>query len=125
VITIVQDVENQKKLPLMLFLKVQQRYRHGLSESLSSRDFSSLPSIYAHMDYLFWRKNSIVETELDRDPYPWIIWYIWKAQNDKLFRGIDRDPLELVRYAEGECQGWFNANDTISSSPHEHTIEKP
>uniref|UniRef100_A0A0D2ZS15 Uncharacterized protein n=1 Tax=Brassica oleracea var. oleracea TaxID=109376 RepID=A0A0D2ZS15_BRAOL len=65
------------------------------------------------MDYLFWRKNSILEPEDDRDPYPWIIWYIWKARNDKLFRGIDRDPLELVRYAESECQTWYNARDSV------------
>ena len=63
------------------------------------------------MNYLFWRKNSIIEPEQDKDPYPWILWYIWKARNDKLFRGIDRDPLELVRHAESECQAWFNAND--------------
>ena len=33
--------------------------------------------------------------------------------NDKLFRGIDRDPLELVRYAESECQAWFEANKVV------------
>ncbi|XP_013594588.1 PREDICTED: uncharacterized protein LOC106302674 [Brassica oleracea var. oleracea] len=36
-----------------------------------------------------------------------------QARNDKLFRGIDREPLELVRYAESECQAWFNANEMI------------
>ncbi|KAG5411107.1 hypothetical protein IGI04_007426 [Brassica rapa subsp. trilocularis] len=46
------------------------------------------------------RNNNIVEPELDRDSYPWIIWYLWNAKNDKLFREIDKDPLELVRYAE-------------------------
>ncbi|XP_013700233.1 uncharacterized protein LOC106404016 [Brassica napus] len=58
--------------------------------------------------------NSIVVPEDDRDSYPWIIWYIWKARNDKLFRGTGRDPLELVRYAESECQAWYNARDTVS-----------
>ncbi|XP_048623608.1 uncharacterized protein LOC125592465 [Brassica napus] len=70
-------------------------------------------------DYLFWRKNNIDAPELDRDPYPRIIWYIWKARNDKLFRGIDRDPMELVRYAESECQAWFNANERIPDNPRE------
>ena len=69
-------------------------------------------SAYTNMDYL-WRKNEILEPDQDMDPYPWIIWYIWKARNDKLFRGIDREPLELVRYAESECQAWFNANEMI------------
>lgn len=62
------------------------------------------------MDYLFWRRNDIEDPELNNDPYPWIIWYIWKAKNDKLFREIDRDPLETVRYAESECLAWFEAN---------------
>ncbi|XP_048611432.1 uncharacterized protein LOC125585793 [Brassica napus] len=68
-----------------------------LSKTPTSPEVFPLPSVYANMDYLFWRKNSIIEPEQDRDPFPWIIWYIWKARNDKLFKGIDRDPLELVR----------------------------
>uniref|UniRef100_A0A0D3A9H9 RNase H type-1 domain-containing protein n=2 Tax=Brassica oleracea var. oleracea TaxID=109376 RepID=A0A0D3A9H9_BRAOL len=75
------------------------------------------------MDYLFWRKNIIMEPENDRDPYPWIIWYIWKARNDKLFRGIDRDSLELVRYAESECHAWYNANDSIPAPPQPQMVE--
>ncbi|KAL0667900.1 hypothetical protein Bca4012_030604 [Brassica carinata] len=34
--------------------------------------------------------------------------------------GIDGDPLELVRYAEGECQAWFTANrpeDGLTTTP--------
>ena len=48
---------------------------------------------------------------MDIDPYPWIIWYCWKKKNDKLFRANDRDPLEVIRYAKGECQAWFTANE--------------
>ena len=65
-----------------------------------------------------------MEPEEDRDPYPWIIWYIWKDMNDKLFRGIDRDPLELVRYTESECQAWHNAKDTTPAPPQAQTVEE-
>lgn len=82
-------------------------------------------SIYTNMDYLFWRKNSIIEAEQDRDPFPWIIWYIWKARNDKLFRGIDRDPMELVRYAESEYRVWFDANEVIQPVPQENNMVIP
>ena len=59
------------------------------------------------------------------DPYLWIIWYIWKARNDKLFRGIDRNPLELVRYAKSECQAWFNANEMVPPIVQDHNSEEP
>ena len=65
-----------------------------------------------------------MEPQDDRDPYPWIIWYIWKARNDKLFRGIDRDPLGLVRYAESECQAWYNAKDTRPTTSQPQVVEE-
>ena len=65
-----------------------------------------------------------MEPEDDRDPYCWIIWYIWKVRNDKLFRGIDRDPLELVRYAESECQAWYKEKDTIHAPPQAQIVEE-
>ena len=95
----------------------------ALSSAPSSSQTFPLSSIYTNMHYLFWRKHSIMEPEEDRDPYPWIIWYIWKARNDKLFRGIDRDPLELVRYAESECQAWHNAKDNVPAPPQARTVE--
>ena len=30
-------------------------------------------------------------------------------------RGIDRDPLELVRHVESECQAWFDANEVVQT----------
>lgn len=68
----------------------------ALSSTLTNPYIFLVSSIYMNMDYLFWRKDVIIEPELDRDPYLWIIWHIWKAMNEKLFRRIDRDPLALV-----------------------------
>lgn len=88
----------------------------SLSVTLINPWIFPLSSVYTNMDYLFWRKNNIIEPDQDNDLYPWIIWYIWKARNDKFFRGINRNPLELVRYAESECQTWFNANEMIPTA---------
>ena len=54
-----------------------------------------------------------------------IIWYIWKTRNDKLFRRIHRDPLELVRHAESECQTWFDANAVVQPVVQDNNIEEP
>uniref|UniRef100_A0A0D3DAB1 RNase H type-1 domain-containing protein n=1 Tax=Brassica oleracea var. oleracea TaxID=109376 RepID=A0A0D3DAB1_BRAOL len=60
----------------------------SLSSTPTSPDIFPVSSVYTNMNYLFWRKNSIIEPEQDRNPYPWILWYIWKARNDKLFRVV-------------------------------------
>ncbi|KAF8105342.1 hypothetical protein N665_0158s0026, partial [Sinapis alba] len=97
----------------------------SLSSTPSSPKKIPLPNFYANMDYLFWRKNNILESELDMDLFTWIIWYIWKTKNEKLFRGIDRYPLELVRFAKGDYQAWFDENETIYVSPHAQIFEIP
>ena len=51
-----------------------------LSSTPSSSEIFHVSSIYTNMDFLFWRKNGILEPEDDRDFYPWIIWYIWKVR---------------------------------------------
>ncbi|XP_048622814.1 uncharacterized protein LOC125591926 [Brassica napus] len=48
-----------------------------------------------------------------------------EARNEKLFRGIDRDPLELVRYAESECRAWFEANEVIQPVPQGNNMVIP
>ena len=95
-----------------------------LSSTPSSSQIFPISSMYVNMDYPFWRKNFIRKLEDDRDSYTWIIWYIWKTRNDKLFRGIDRDPLELVRYAESEYQTWYNAKDSIPIPPQVSIAEE-
>ena len=59
------------------------------------------------------------------NPYPWIIWYIWKVRNDKILRGIDRDLLELVRHADSECQVWFDANEVVQPVVQDNNTEEP
>ena len=41
-----------------------------LSSTPSSSQSFPVLSVYANMDYLFWRKNNIMKPEDDRDPYP-------------------------------------------------------
>ncbi|KAF3540928.1 hypothetical protein F2Q69_00023398 [Brassica cretica] len=34
------------------------------------------------------------------------------------------DPLELVRYAESECQVWFSGNETRPPTPQDHSSDE-
>ncbi|CAA7026517.1 unnamed protein product [Microthlaspi erraticum] len=73
--------------------------------------------VYTNMDYLFWRRPDMGDGEEESDPFPWIIWFIWKARNEKLFQGISRDPLGTVRHAEAECRAWHEAQIKTSLPP--------
>lgn len=37
---------------------------------------------------------------------------VMEGMKDKLFRGITRDLLKLIRRVQSECNAWFEANST-------------
>ena len=69
------------------------------------------------MDYIFWR----IPKEPDLSYFPWILWYIWKNWNAKIYKNQTMDPLDLLRTAEIESVMWAKSqtnNSANSESPH-------
>ena len=55
-------------------------------------------SLYANIDYLLLRiKEQGIHADV-MDSIPWIIWYIWKARNEKIFTNKDVSPLETIQF---------------------------
>ncbi|KAL9840753.1 putative RNA-directed DNA polymerase [Arabidopsis thaliana] len=71
-------------------------------------------SIFTNLDHLFWR----IPSGVDAAPYPWIIWYIWKARNEKVFENVDKDPMEILLLAVKEAQSWQEAQVELHSERH-------
>jgi len=59
-------------------------------------------SIYVNLDHLFSR----IPSDFDSFAYPWIILYIWKARDEKVFENVEKDPLDVLCLAEKEAQSW-------------------
>lgn len=59
------------------------------------------------MDHLFWR----VKPDMEDHQFIWILWYIWKAKNNKVFSNLDIDPIETLKLAETESVLWKEAQD--------------
>ncbi|KAF2549017.1 hypothetical protein F2Q70_00020962 [Brassica cretica] len=38
--------------------------------------------------------------------FPWLIWYVWKARNEKCFNGKDISPLDTLQLASQEAETW-------------------
>lgn len=82
----------------------------ALSRIPSNPDFFPLKSLFANMDHLFWR----VTPEMEDHQFAWILWYIWKGKNNKVFSNMDIDPCETLRLAETESVLWTEAQITIT-----------
>ncbi|KAG2312974.1 hypothetical protein Bca52824_024531 [Brassica carinata] len=63
-------------------------------------------SIYSNLDYVLWRAHERGIPDSLLTAVPWVIWYIWKARNDKAFNGKDTTPLETIQLAKAEAESW-------------------
>ena len=68
----------------------------ALSKISSNPDNFPTGSLFFNMDHLFWR----VRPQIDDHQFAWILWYIWKGRNNKVFSNIDIEPSETLRIAE-------------------------
>ncbi|XP_018436376.1 uncharacterized protein LOC108808772 [Raphanus sativus] len=93
-------------------------------------DYSSLPdyfpstSVYQNMNLLFRRKRNVAYMEPLIENFPWILWYIWKARNEKVFNGKEISPGDTLQLASIEAECWRKANlpedeeeDELQSAP--------
>ena len=63
-------------------------------------------SLYANLDYLIFKaKSQGVNSEL-MNSFPWIMWYIWKVRNEKVFNNKDITPHESLQIATKEAESW-------------------
>lgn len=75
-------------------------------------------SVYTSLDYLFWR----IPKDFDSDCFPWIMWYIWKNRNDKIYQNKDGNPQEILQRVEVESTLWAEAKVLV---PDQHGNAQP
>ncbi|CAA7014508.1 unnamed protein product [Microthlaspi erraticum] len=49
--------------------------------------------------------------------YPWLIWFIWKARNDKVFSNDDSNPNDIINHAASEAVAWRTAQEKQERPP--------
>ena len=77
-----------------------------LSKILSPPNIFSISSLFANMDHFFWR----IQPKMDDHQFAWILWYIWKAWNNKGFSNLDIDLRDTLQLAELESSLWTEAH---------------
>lgn len=46
---------------------------------------------------------------MEDNHFEWILWYIWKGRNNKVFINLDIDPRDTLKLAETEPALWAEA----------------
>lgn len=49
--------------------------------------------------------------------YPCIMWYNWKAKNDKMFNNVDRLHVDVIERALKESKEWFLVHEQGGTIP--------
>ncbi|KAG7559082.1 Reverse transcriptase domain [Arabidopsis thaliana x Arabidopsis arenosa] len=72
-------------------------------------------SLFTNLDYLFWRAKELGGREETLRNFPWIMWFIWKARNSKVFENTDIHPSDTVQHALKEAESFrvARARETI------------
>ncbi|CAA7049279.1 unnamed protein product [Microthlaspi erraticum] len=74
--------------------------------------------LFTNMTQLFWHLPNDDRMRM----FPWLIWYIWKARNDKVMSNVDWDPNEIIVKAEAESIAWTKAQERLEMAyPHTET----
>lgn len=56
--------------------------------------------------YPTWICSQYVDTKRSIQNCPWLIWYIWKACNEKCFNAKDVSPVDTLHIASREAEAW-------------------
>ena len=65
----------------------------ALSDIPTSPGVFSCKALFTNIDHLLWRAAEQGTPKENLEKFPWILWYIWKARNNKLFNGEDTSPI--------------------------------
>ena len=77
-----------------------------LKDSIKPGYFSHQFSIHKHGSFFF--------GELPQNGFVWILWYIWKGRNNKVFSNLDIDPRETLRITETKSILWAETQLNIT-----------
>ena len=74
------------------------------------------------MDHLFRRVNP----KMEDNQFAWILWYIWKGRNNKVFSNLDVDPRDTLKLPELESTLWAEThvtnNQRVANQVHEKIV---
>ena len=63
-------------------------------------------ALFTNIDHLLSRAAEQGVSREIIESFPWILWYIRKGRNNKIFNGVDTSPLDTLQLALAEAKSW-------------------
>lgn len=63
-------------------------------------------SLFVNFDFLFHQISTNSSQSEVFSMFPWLLWYVWKARNEKCFNGKDISPVDTLQLANQEATAW-------------------
>ncbi|XP_010451887.1 PREDICTED: uncharacterized protein LOC104734079 [Camelina sativa] len=73
------------------------------------RDKFPLGSIYSNQDFIYGKGLGPMALGVTHSPLPWLVWFIWKDRNNKVFQGLQSEPIDIINQALREQLWWEEA----------------
>ncbi|CAA7023581.1 unnamed protein product [Microthlaspi erraticum] len=89
----------------MLFECPPARQAWALSPIPTPSEHFPTDALYSNMAHLFWN----LPDNDDMLIFPWLLWFIWKARNSKVFSNDDHNPQDVLESAIMEARAWAAA----------------
>ena len=82
-------------------------------------------SIYNNFDCLLNRVHKRNGSEDSIGRIPWVLWFLWKARNEKVFNDKEISPLEVMQSATSEASNWRLAQTIPDVSEESDNMDMP
>lgn len=95
-----------------------------LSDIPTSPGYFLYSSLYVNIEILLKFSKDSNQLGVVSGVFPWIMWYQWKARNNKCFNNKDISPMETLQLACQEAEAWKMAQITETTFSAEENFQE-
>ncbi|XP_019084263.1 PREDICTED: uncharacterized protein LOC109125917 [Camelina sativa] len=66
-------------------------------------------SIYSNLDFIYGKSLTPMALGVTHSSIPWLVWFLWKDRNKKVFQGLQSEPIDIIIHALREQLWWEEA----------------
>ncbi|XP_010513288.1 PREDICTED: uncharacterized protein LOC104789255 [Camelina sativa] len=83
----------------------------------SNTDKFPFGSIYSNLDFIYGKGLAHLDLGVTHSSIPWLVWFLWKDRNNKVFQGLQSEPTDIIDQALRDQLWWEEAQVAVRAGP--------